>query len=168
MLSLDDFIKCNYSSFEAKIDIWKKEADLFINFLDGNKQCNENNLHNSLSIIQEEINWIENNKNKIEDVLLEDNLLELAENVTSSAYLLKCSDEECYMLDDGSKVYFPITKDDFLDSLYIESVSIDIAKKSDIPIELIIMCNPDYFIGKFLLIDIDKNKNIKFKGLEDD
>lgn len=164
MLAFDDFITGNCFSFEAEIAIWKKEADLFINLLDNN----ENDLHSFLSSIQQEIDWIKNNKNKIEDVLLEENILEMVENITSSAYFLKCADEECYMLDDGFKVYFPITKDDFLDSLYVESISIDFDKYSNTSIELILMCDPDYFIGKFLLIEIDRNKNIKFQGLKDD
>ena len=172
MLAFDDFVKSNYSSFESEISIWKKEADLFVDFSNINKKeksCDdEKYLQNSMDFIRNELNWIENNKNRIEDVLLEEDTIELAETIASSAHLLKCTDEECYMMKDGSKVYFPITTDDFLDSLYIESVSIYFDEEMNTSIELILLCIPDYFKGQSLVIDIDKDKNIKFKGLEKD
>jgi len=169
LISFNDFNKSNYSSFETKFDIWKKEADLFINFSNINNESEEDEkyLKNSLNLIQDEINWIENNKNKIEDVLFEENILELAENIASSGYLLKCADEECYLLDDGSKIDFPITEDDLLDSLYIESVSFNFNGKNIDSIELILLCSPDYFNGQPFLISLNKNKNIQFHGLED-
>ena len=164
MLTLDDFIKSSYFSFEVKVDIWKKETDLFVDIPNNN----EKNIQNYLNLIQDEINWIENNKYEIKQILLEEDILELAENTSSSAHLLECADEECYLMDDGSKVYFPITKDDFLDSLYIESVSIYFDESNSSTLELTLLCSPDYFRGKSLQIVIDKNKNIKFNGLEDD
>lgn len=172
MLTFDDFVKSNYSSFEVEVNIWKKEADLFVDFSSNNEkeksEDNEKYLQNFMDLIQDELNWIENNKNKIEDVLLEEDIIELAETTASSAHLLECVDEECYILEDGTKVYFPITTDDFLDSLYIESVSIDFDEEINTSIELILLCSPDYFKGQSLVIDIDKDKNIKFKGLEED
>ena len=169
MLTFDDFIRSNYSSFEVKIDIWKKEADLFIDFsnINGKSENDEKYLQNSLNLIQDEILWIESNKNKIEDVLLEENILELAENIVSSGHLLKCADEECYLLDEGYKVDFPITEENFIDSLCIESVSINFDRENFDSTELILLCNPDYFNGQSFVIVIDKNKNIQFKGLED-
>lgn len=164
MLTSDDFFKSYYSSFEAKINIWKKEADLFINFQDEN----EKNLDNFFDIIKKEINWAENNKNKIEDELLNNNVIELAENTVSSAHLLKCSDEECYMLEDGSKIDFPITEDKFLESLYIEYLSIDFGIKSIESIEIALICSPDYFIGEYISVSIDNQKNIKFNGFKED
>lgn len=170
MPTFNDFFSSNYSSFEVKIYICKKEADLFINFpnINGKSEDNEKYLKNSLGFIDNEINWIENNKNKIEDVLLKNSIIELAENIVSSAYLLECVDEECYMLDDGFKIYLPISDNDFLDSLYIESVSIDFNENFSTSIELILLCKPDYFRGQYMVIVIDKDKNIEFKGLEED
>jgi len=172
LLVFDNFVESNYSSFEAEINIWKKEVDLFVDFSGGNEreksESNEKYLQNSLNLIQEEIDWIKINKNKIKDVLLEEDSIELAETTASSAHLLECADEECYMMDDGSKVYFPITKDDFIDSLYIESVSVDFDEEMNTSIELILLCYPDYFRGQFFVIGIDKDKNINFKGLEEE
>ena len=172
LLAVDDFTLSSYSSFEAKIDIWKKETDLFIDFsnINGINEKFKNDmeyLQNSLNLIQDELLWIENNKNKIEEILLEENILELAENIVSEGYLLRCSDEECYLLDDGSKVDFPINEENFTKSIYIESASINFDGKSIDLIELILLCSPDYFNGQSFIISIDKNKNIQFKGLED-
>ncbi|MBZ9570699.1 DUF2262 domain-containing protein [Methanobrevibacter sp. TMH8] len=162
MLTLDDFFKGSCSSFETKINIWKKEADLFINFQDEN----EKNLNNFFDIIKNEIIWIENNKNKIEDELLNNDIIELAEHTVSSAHLLKCSDEECYMIEDGSKIDFPITEEKFLESLYIESLSIDFGITIQ-SIEIVLICIPDYFMGQYISISIDNQKNIKFNGLNE-
>ena len=170
LLTFDDFIPSNYSSFEAKIDIWKKETVLFIDFSNINsideKSKNDNEyLEKFLNIIQNELHWIENNKNKIDDLLIEENIIELAENIVSSGHLLRCADEESYLLDDGSKINFPITEDNLTESLCIESVSINFDGKNLDSIELILFCSPDYFNGQSFLIIIDKNKNIQFNGL---
>ena len=169
MLAFDDFIRSNYSSFESTIDIWKKEADLCLDFsnINGKSGMDEKYLKDSLNLIQNEILWIKNNKNKIEDLLLEENILELAENIVSSGHFLRCADEECYLLDDGYKVDFPITEENFVDSLYIESISINFNIKNVDSTELTLLCSPDYFNGRSFVIIIDKNKNIQFKGLED-
>ena len=71
------------------------------------------------------------------------------------------------MLDDGSKVHFPITKDDFFNSLYIESLTINFNKDNYSFIEFILLNNPDYFNGSYFIINIDENNNIEFIGSKD-
>ncbi|WP_225370795.1 DUF2262 domain-containing protein [Methanobrevibacter arboriphilus] len=152
----------SYSSFEAKINLWKKEVDLFINILE-NHHISDNIFEDIVRIIK----FVEENKSMIQETLFKDDILELAEDITSSATLLECASDECYILDDGSKVYFPITKDDFFNSLYIESLTINFNKNNNSFIELILLNNPDYFNGSYFIINIDENSNIKFIGLED-
>ncbi|MCL2687547.1 MAG: hypothetical protein FWE58_03330 [Methanobrevibacter sp.] len=166
MLIAEDFIKYNNSSFEIKTQIWKKETDLFIHFQEEN---NKNIfLKDFLAIIQEEITWIENNKSKLEEVLLGENVLELVENIAISAPLLECSSEECYLMSDDSIVYFPITEDDLYNSLYIETMTINFDKESKSSFEILLSCNPDYLQENSFILKIDKNKNIVFMGLLND
>ncbi|MEA4957700.1 hypothetical protein SDC9_23994 [bioreactor metagenome] len=166
-MDMDDFIESTFSSFETNINIWKKESELFINILKDfeNNMNKKDILKPLLNNIIYDINFVENNKNKIKESIFQEDILELAENITSSAMLLECSSEECYLLEDGSKVFFPITKDDFFDSLYVESMIINFNKSNDSLIELNLTNSPDYFNGSYFMVNIDKDKNIKFKGM---
>jgi hypothetical protein len=161
---LKDFIISDNFSFETYSTIWKNGTTIAIDFPE---EKDENQwLNNNLNLINEELNWIEKNKDKIEELLLENNCLELAEEWASSYPLLDCVEEECYVMEDGKKVFFPITTDDFSNSLYIETISMKFDKCRETPLlELIILCNPDYFTGHCLMVDIDKNKSLKYKGL---
>jgi hypothetical protein len=161
-LNIEDFVENSYYSFEAKTYMWKKEVDIFLNIPEN--MNNEIFLENHMDIINNEMDFIENNKDKIKEVLYDEDLLELAENITSSAYLLKCKSDECYMLEDGSTVSFPISKDDFLDNIYIETIAINFNEEKEIiSSELILSCDPDYFKGSYFIVDIDIDKNIKFE-----
>lgn len=82
--------------------------DLFINISE-NHHISDNLFEDIIRITK----FVEENKSIIQETLFNDDILELAENITSSATLLECASDECYILDDGSKVYFPITKDNF-------------------------------------------------------
>ena len=162
--TLNDFIPSDYFSFETYCNIWKNETKIYVNFpkeKDKN-QCLKNNLEH----IDEELNWLEKNRDRIEELLIENNCIELAENWASSGTLLECSEEECYIMEDGQKVFFPITTDDFCNSLYIETISMEFDDCYNPPLlELILLCNPDYFAEHCLIITIDKNKSLKFNSL---
>nr|WP_302578561.1 hypothetical protein [Methanobrevibacter arboriphilus] len=136
--------------------------ELFIN-TSGNHHISEDLFEDIIRIIS----FVDENKSIIQETLFKDDILELAENITSSATFLECSSDECYMLDDGSKVHFPITKDDFFNSLYIESLTINFNKDNYSFIELILLNNPDYFNGSYFIINIDENNNIEFIGSKD-
>ena len=162
--TLEDFVTSEYSSFETYSNIWKNETKIYLDF--PNKKDKNQCLNNNLKLINQELNWVEKNKDKIEELLIENDCLELAENWASNAHLLECAEEECYVMEDGQKVFFPITTDDFFNSLYIETISIKFDKCNETPLlELILLCNPDYFAEHCLIVDIGKNKSLKFYGI---
>lgn len=162
--NLEDFVSSEYSSFETYSHIWKNETKIYVHFPD-EKDKNQS-LNNALKLINEELSWLEKNKYKIEELLIENNCLELAEDWASGAPILECAEEECYVMEDGQKVFFPITTDDFSNSLYIETLSMKFDECSETPfLELILLCNPDYFASHCLIVAIDKDKSLKFKGL---
>jgi len=165
-------MKCNEDdymsiSMESENQFWKKKkgTPLNVEFFEKYKEDSSEEL---LDILEEEIDWVENNKNKFEEILIENNALEIAENIASSAPLLECLDEECYLMRDDSKVSFPITDDDFCDSLYICDMisSFDEERKSTH--ELLLSCDPPYLEEHCFIFHIDKDKNIIFHGLYED
>ena len=163
-LTLKDFISSDIFSFETYSNIWKNETKISIDF--SNEEDKNQCLKNNLQLINEELSWTQKNKDRIEELLIENDCIELAENWASGAHLLECADEECYVMEDGQKVSFPITSDDFCNSLYIESITIifNDCKKPPL-LQLFVLCNPDYFSGHFFWIDIDENRNLIFSGL---
>ncbi len=163
-LNSEDFTESEFSSFEINLKIWKKDAQIAIDFPKDKKKdlC----LKKFLPYIEKELLWIEKNKSSVEDFLIENNCLELAEEWASSAPLLECASEECYIMEDDQKVFFPITKEDFCNSLYIETLTMNFEKnKETASIELILVCNPDYFAGHCLIMNIDENKKFKYDSL---
>ena len=65
-----------------------------------------------------------------------------------------------------TKSFFPIREEEFRNSLYFESISIDFRSDTENPeIELFICYSPDYFAYHALHISIDSEKNVKCSGL---
>lgn len=72
------------------------------------------------------------------------------------------------MLDSGYIISFRITKDNFLDSLYIETIIINFNEEKEITSsEVILLCDLDYFKSSYFLIDIVENRNICFIGFKE-
>ena len=90
----------------------------------------------------------------------------MAEDWASSAEKADDEEQECYIMEDGQKVFFPISEEEFLNSLYFESISIDFRSDMENPeIELFISCSPDYFAYHVLHVSADSEKNVKCRGL---
>ena len=65
-----------------------------------------------------------------------------------------------------TKSFFPIREEEFRNSLYFESISIDFRSDTENPeIELFISCSPDYFAYHVLHVSADSEKNVKCRGL---
>ena len=91
-------------------------------------------------------------------------MLELAEEWASSAEEAEDEEQECYIMEDGEKVFFPISEKDFTDSLYVESITMNI-EDNEISLEIFFCCCPDYFAGHCIIVDIDKDGNVVNRGL---
>lgn len=119
----------------------------------------EINLDEKLEEIKNNLKWLEENKSKLEDVLLANGVIELAEKWVTSGVPVTDEEQECYMVEDNEKVYLPITKEAFIKSLYPESINI-IFDEEKINIEIYFYCYPDYFAGHSIMLEIDSEKNI--------
>ena len=69
----------------------------------------------------------------------------LAEDWASSAEPAEDETQECYLMENGAKVFLPITKEDFAASL--RYVSVTVYAGENISLELYLGCEPDYFAG---------------------
>lgn len=120
---------------------------------------NEINLEDKLEDIKSSLQWLEQNKTKLENVLIDNQVIELAEKWVISGVPVEDEEKECYMLEDNEKIYLPITKEKFIKSLYPESINI-IFDEEKINIEVYFYCYPDYFAGHSIMLEIDSEKNI--------
>ena len=97
-------------------------------------------------------------------MLIDDGMLELAEDWASSAEEAEDEEQECYVMEDGEKVFFPISEKDFTDSLYVESITMNI-ENNEISLEIFFCCSPDYFAGHCIIVEVDRDGNITSQSL---
>lgn len=116
-------------------------------------------LDEKLEEIKENLKWLEENREKLEEKLLESGIISLAEKWASSGIPVEGEDGRCYLVEDNEKVYLPIKKEKFLKNLYPETVNI-IFDEDKISMEVYFYCYPDYFAGHCIMVEIDSDKNI--------
>lgn len=151
--------------FEGKTRLWDRgNIEIYIDFTeDGDR---DNCLKKHIDSINTQLDWVELNKQKIQDILVENNYLSLAENWAASADEAEDEEQECYVMEDGQKVFLPIKEVDFRNSLYLSSVSITFEDNPEKPeMYLYLFCSPDYFSYHNIELLIDEDKNIEVLGL---
>ena len=161
MMDIKDFTASDVFDYEGKTDIWGKQVGLGID-------CDGSSLEEMLPRINKLAEFLDKNKDKIVAALVEDDFLSLAEDWASSAEEADESTEEreCYIMEDGSKVYLPITEDDFAASLHFDGISIYFDDdKNDITSSVYLVCQPDYFAYHCIEIFVDGDETIKVNGL---
>ena len=137
-------------SYEGAVHVWGENTSLALDFPKGKPE------DKYFDILEE----------KIEKALTDYGCVSLAEDWASSAEKADDEEQECYIMEDGQKVFFPISEEEFLNSLYFESISIDFRSDTENPeIELFISCSPDYFAYHVLHVSADSEKNVKCRGL---
>lgn len=154
-----DFKKSDVFTAETLFSIWKNDlTDLYIDTEEDFK------IDSFLPQIKDKLKWIEDNSQTIEKVLIDDGMLELAEDWASSAEEAEDEEQECYVMEDGEKVFFPISEKDFTDSLYVESITMNI-ENNEISLEIFFCCSPDYFAGHCIIVEVDRDGNITSQSL---
>ena len=137
-------------SYEGTVQSWDKNTSIALDFPKDKPE------DEYFDILEE----------KIEKALTDYGCISLAEDWASSAEEADDEEQECYIMEDGQKVFFPISEEEFLNSLYFESISIDFRSDTENPeIELFISCSPDYFAYHVLHVSADSEKNVKCRGL---
>ena len=116
-------------------------------------------LDERLEEIKENLKWLEENREKLEDKLLENGIISLAEKWASSGIPVDEEGKKCYLVEDNEKVYLPLEREKFLKSLYPESINV-VFDEDKISMEVYFYCYPDYFAGHCIMVEIDSDKNI--------
>lgn len=160
-----DFIRDEYNTFNSKTNVWNmKNVEIHINLPDNTKGKEEDYLLKYIASVNEKIEWIHNNRKKIEKALIDDDIISLAEDWAAGAEKAEDEEQECYLMEDGEKVFLPISPEAFCKSLYFEAIVLSF----DEPIpeaELILLCKPDYFAGHCIMVTITTDNQIECNGL---
>jgi len=126
-------------------------------------------LEEMLPLIQKLIAFLNKEKDTFVKALIDDGMLELAEEWVSS-----CEDEaedstkerRGYMVDDETAVYLPISEKDFAASLEFDTIDISYDEEAeDISAHIFINCDPDYFADHSIEVYMDSKGNIDVIGL---
>ena len=154
----------SWKAFETDIDIWGEKVSILIDIDD--MPVNEDSLKFFLPEINRKIQFIESHKNEIYKAMLDDGMLECAEDWASSGEEDE-DEEECYIMEDGQKVYLPISEEDFFKSLHLDGININLSKNDDIKsfADMFFHCDPDYFAYHSIEVFVDEDDNIKCNGL---
>ena len=103
--------------------------------------------------VQDKIQWIDENKDKIIDAFMEEN--------SHYHYIEVIND----MIEDGEfDVEREIDEEDFISALFINNVSLFLDEK-DWSMMLDLEADPDYLLGHLACIEIDSDYEIEFGGL---
>ncbi len=156
-------------AFNAQLQLWNDNAvmTVYVENLRENETADQEKVS---QIMQTAAELINNSRKAVEQALLDDEMVALAEDWASSGEEVFDDDDESeqerYILPDGSMVTLPISKKDFSASLHIDSVLIytDAAYGLD-DAEVFIVCKPDYFLGHCIDVFIKKDGTVNANGL---
>ncbi len=161
MMEIKDFKTSEIFSYEGDTSIWGEKVGIGVD-------CDGSTLEAMLPKINSLAEFLDKNKATVVKALIEDDFLSLAEDWVSSAEEAEDSTEEneCYIMEDGTRVYLPITEDDFAASLHFDGISVYYDDENDdISASVYLVCKPDYFAYHCIEIFMDSKGNIDVNGL---
>lgn len=143
MIDNNEFTLTGENEYEGKLYVWGEEVTIFVD--------SQENQEKIVSFVQDKIQWIDENKDKIIDAFMEEN----------SHYIEVIND----MIEDGEfDVEREIDEEDFISALFINNVSLFLDEK-DWSMMLDLEADPDYLLGHLACIEIDSDYEIEFGGL---
>lgn len=160
-MEINDFFESKYAEHEGNTTIWGEETGLLVD-------CDGITFEEMLPLINNLLQFLENNKPTVVKALIDKGMLQLAEYWVENGEETEDSTDEhpSYVLYDGSTVTFPITEENFSNSLHLSGMNIDYYEdKADISADIFIDCEPDYFAGHSIEIFMDSKGNIEVNGL---
>ena len=162
-----DFRSSELFAFEGECRLWNREKVICtLDFPAADLERRQAVLNKRLPFIKEQLAWLENSRAAIEQALLDDGMAALAERWAESAEEAEDEETACYIMEDGLKVFLPITPEVFCRSLYASSVSLVFDGGWDNPyISLGLGCSPDYFAGHVISVSVDAQKQVHCDGL---
>lgn len=165
MYHIEDCKSHVYCTFEGTCSLWGKEEIPFTVDI-GQRKDKEEALQEYLPIVEQKLKWLEENKRTIEQALIADDVIALAEDWAASADEAEDEEQECYIMEDDQKVFLPISEQDFCSSLQMDSLCIYCDEgKDQVWVDAFLTCSPDYFAGHALNVSIKADGSICNDGL---
>lgn len=143
MIDNNEFTLTGENEYEGKLCVWEEEVTIFVD--------SQENQEKIVSFVQDKIQWIDKNKDKIIDAFMEEN----------SHYIEVIND---MIEDDEFDAECEIDEEGFISALFINNVSLFLDEK-DWSIMLDLEAEPDYLLGHLACIEIDSDYEIEFGGL---
>ena len=141
------------------INLWNKnDVDILIEFDD------ENDIDFSeatLKLIEEKLNWINENKKLICKTFIEDEGVFYGLNDEIEKELSKKGKAKIGNLEFSA----PLTEEEFTNSLYITYINFYIEDEKNISCNFDLDCEPDYLFGHLANIEIDEDNEILMSGI---
>ncbi len=161
-MQIQDFQTGSLSDFAGTTTVWGREkVEIMVDF---EKDFEQDTFPPELlPALNARLDWLEHARQVIVDALLEDGMLELAEDWASSAEQAEDEEQECYIMEDGQKVFLPITEEDFFNSLRMDSVVFQVSWDGTVPVlslDLYMHCNPDYFACHSVLAYVEPDGTV--------
>ncbi len=170
-LEYQDFREDEVFDMKATTTIWSERV-INVNLRLGDERGKREQVLRYIDAINEQIEWIRQNRSVITDMLLKNGLVTLAEDWISGAEDISEYDEneepikEKYRLMDGTEVELPLSEKQFLASLRMESITIDLTGgRENQSAELVVFCTPDYFAGHCMVLDLERDGTMTYRGL---
>lgn len=162
-MDISDFRKSELYSYETDVTIWGRRIGIGVD-------CDKYSLEECLPAIDKLVDMLDKGRDKMLSALFDYGIISLAEDWASSAEEAEeyedNEDIECYIMEDGTKVFLPITEEDFAKSLNMEGINIYFDDSAeDINADVFMFCKPDYFACHSIEVFVDKNGNIDVNGL---
>lgn len=166
-LKITDFQKIDYPfGYEHTLSLWGTACKVVISPVD-NKDVDLSVL---LSQIKEYLLQINDTQKECFQSILDANMVKLAEEwITDGAFKVESEVRECYLTDEGVKVFIPLTQQEFLQSINLQSINFIFFEGNENPlVELYLECNPNYFFGHIIICQFENSNPILYKccGLE--
>ena len=115
----------------------------------------------SLKLIEEKLNWINENKKLICKTFIEDEGVFYGLNDEIEKELSKKRKAKIGNLEFSA----PLTEEEFTNSLYITYINFYIEDENNINCNFDLDCEPDYLFGHLANIEIDENNDILMSGI---
>ena len=143
------------------INLWNKnDVDISIEF-NPDYTNNINFYKISLELIEEKLNWINENKKLICKTFIEEEGIFYGLNEEIEKQLLNKNKAKIGNLEFS----VPLTEEEFTNSLYITYINFYIEDEKNISCNFDLDCEPDYLFGHLANIEIDENNDILMSGI---
>lgn len=165
-MTIRDFAAVDGRDFEARLLLWGREGVPMTLILPEEESGKEKALEAHLPDVERELQWLDQAFPTVVRAVLEEDMVSLAEDWASSAPVAEEETQDCYVMEDGQKVFLPITEKAFCQSLYPDGIGLSFEEGWDRPsMDLYLCCSPDYFAGHCIAVSVDRDHRVTCDGL---